>query len=73
MMIHMNMILRYAFSIVTSLVLLTCCDGKHSQEKDNMCEKLPMQADGIVRLSKIQVNPEYLDEYMKYAINREAE
>lgn len=27
-----------------------------------------MQADGIVRLSKIQVNPEYLDEYKKYAV-----
>ena len=34
----------------------------------DMCEKLPMQSDGIVRLSKIQVNPEYLDEYMKYAM-----
>lgn len=33
-----------------------------------MCEKLPMQPDGIVRLSKIQVNPDYLDEYMKYAM-----
>ena len=26
-----------------------------------------MQPDGIVRLSKIQVNPDYLDEYIKYA------
>lgn len=34
----------------------------------NMCEKQPMQPDGIVRLSKIQVNPKYLDEYMKYAV-----
>ncbi|MDE5573806.1 MAG: antibiotic biosynthesis monooxygenase [Muribaculaceae bacterium] len=34
----------------------------------NMCEKLPMQPDGIVRLSKIQVNPKYLDEYMKFAV-----
>ncbi|MDE6279023.1 MAG: antibiotic biosynthesis monooxygenase [Paramuribaculum sp.] len=33
-----------------------------------MCDKQPMQADGIVRLSKIQVNPDYLDEYMKYAV-----
>lgn len=64
----MNIILRYAFPIVTSLVLLTCCDGSHSKRNDNMCEKLPMQTDGIVRLSKIQVNPEYLEEYMKYAM-----
>lgn len=27
-----------------------------------------MQPDGIVRLSKIQVNPDYLEEYMKYAV-----
>lgn len=33
-----------------------------------MCEKLPMQSDGIVRLSKIQVNPDYLDEYIGYAM-----
>ena len=26
-----------------------------------------MQPDGIVRLSKIKINPEYLDEYMKFA------
>ena len=33
-----------------------------------MCVKLPMQPDGIVRLSKIEVHSEYLEEYMKYAI-----
>ncbi|MDE7411049.1 MAG: antibiotic biosynthesis monooxygenase [Paramuribaculum sp.] len=33
-----------------------------------MTEKLPMQHDGIVRLSKIKVYPQYLDEYMRYAI-----
>ena len=32
-----------------------------------MCEKETMQPDGIVRLSKIQVHPDFLDEYMKYA------
>lgn len=32
-----------------------------------MCAKLPMEADGIVRLSKIEVYPEHLAEYMKYA------
>lgn len=32
-----------------------------------MCSKQPMQPDGIVRLSKIEVYPEYLEEYMKYA------
>ncbi len=32
-----------------------------------MCAKEPMQPDGIVRLSKIDVYPQHLDEYMKYA------
>ena len=32
-----------------------------------MCAKLPMQPDGIVRLSKIEVYPEYLEAYMEYA------
>lgn len=30
--------------------------------------KLPMQADGITRLSKIEVYPEHLEEYLKYAV-----
>lgn len=47
-------------------VLLTGT-GMAAQTND-MCEKQPMQGDGIVRLSKIKVNPDYLDEYMKYAI-----
>lgn len=34
-----------------------------------MCAKEPMQADGIVRLSTIEVYPEYLNEYMEYAKN----
>ncbi|MDE5917187.1 MAG: flavin reductase family protein, partial [Oscillospiraceae bacterium] len=33
----------------------------------SVCAKEPMTADGIVRLSKIEVSPQYLDEYMKYA------
>ena len=33
-----------------------------------MCAKEDMTADGIVRLSKIEVYPQYLDEYMKYAV-----
>ena len=32
-----------------------------------MCAKEPMTADGIIRLSKIEVYPQYLDEYMNYA------
>ena len=36
-------------------------------KQPGMCAKEPMSADGIVRLSKIEVYPQYLDEYMKYA------
>ena len=32
-----------------------------------MCAKLPMSADGIIRLSKVEVDSAYLDEYMRYA------
>ncbi len=33
-----------------------------------MVEKEAMTADGIVRLSKIEVYPQYLDEYMGFAV-----
>lgn len=35
---------------------------------DNMVEKQRMEKDGIVRLSKIEVYPQYLDEYLKFAV-----
>lgn len=39
----------------------------HLDEAPKMCAKQAMQADGIVRLSKIEVEPQHLDEYMKFA------
>lgn len=33
----------------------------------DICAKLPMSTDGIIRLSKVEVDPAYLDEYMKFA------
>lgn len=41
-------------------------NAKDTQKTDAR-GKLPMQADGIVRLSKIEVYPEHLEEYMKFA------
>ena len=35
-------------------------------KQPGMCAKEPMAADGIVRLSKIEVWPQYLDEYIKH-------
>ena len=36
-------------------------------KQPGMCAKEPMAADGIVRLSKVEVYPQHLDEYLKYA------
>ncbi|MDE6300526.1 MAG: antibiotic biosynthesis monooxygenase [Muribaculaceae bacterium] len=58
-------------AVSTMLISLSACGDDHSTENTTtmtgMCEKLPIQSDGIVRLSRIQVNTEYLEEYMKYA------
>ena len=61
-------IFKIMMAITAGLIMFNACGDGHKQETKEMCEKLPMQADGIVRLSKIQVNPDYLDEYMKYAM-----
>lgn len=46
--------------------------GRLSVDADNspvrQVAKLPMHEDGIVRLSRIEVYPEYLDEYLKMAV-----
>ena len=41
--------------------------GLKLDKEPSMCAKEPMTADGIVRLSKIEVYPQHLDEYMRYA------
>lgn len=41
---------------------------RNLDRQPGMCAKQPMSADGIVRLSKIEVYPLFLDEYMKYAV-----
>lgn len=41
---------------------------RNLDRQPGMCAKQPMSADGIVRLSKIEVYPQFLDEYMKYAV-----
>ena len=60
-------------NLLTALLLfgLPPCDATeretHPSTQSGMCAKEPMAADGIVRLSKIEVYPQYLDEYMQYA------
>lgn len=63
MMRIFNIILIFVVSAMT----LASCD-RNNRNQDYMQPKLEMQPDGIVRLSKIKVNPEYLDEYMKFAV-----
>ena len=50
---------------ILAVMLASACKSDNASEQK---EKEPMAADGIVRLSKIEVHPQYLDEYMKFAI-----
>lgn len=64
------LLLAVLFGFIAHSYLVTdnATDRNQAQNiKQGMCAKLPMEADGIVRLSKIEVNPEHLAEYMKYA------
>lgn len=59
--------------VAAAMIVFAACSNSRPNEESNqqnvnMCEKIAMQPDGIVRLSKIKVNPEYLDEYMKFAV-----
>lgn len=71
--------MRKSIWTILFLSLLLSCNTQPAKEKNKqnstemgeepgMCAKEPMAADGIVRLSKIEVFPQYLDEYMKYAV-----
>lgn len=55
--------LTYSY-IATGEIIGKCLN---LDKQPGMCAKKPMTADGIVRLSKIEVYPQHLDEYMKYA------
>lgn len=73
--------MRILIAAILSLFLFLLCNNPQKggmdrqnnmkMEKKNipsMCAKQPMTADGIVRLSKIEVYPQYLNEYMQYAV-----
>ena len=73
--------MRVLLATILSLFLFLLCNTPQEgetqkqndteMEKENslgMCAKQSMTADGIVRLSKIEVYPQYLDEYMQYAV-----
>ena len=73
--------MRILIAAILSLFLFLLCNNPQKGEMDrqnnmkmekknipSMCAKQSMTADGIVRLSKIEVYPQYLDEYMQYAV-----
>ena len=59
-------------NLLAALLLfgLLSCGGTgketHQSTQPGICAKEEMAADGIVRLSKIEVYPQYLDEYIEY-------
>ena len=53
---------------VTMSALTACTSSAPTEPQAGICEKLSMEADGIVRLSKVEVYPEFLEEYVKFAI-----
>ena len=64
---------RYLLTALLLFGLLSCGGTEretHPSQQSGMCAKEPMAADGIVRLSKIEVYPQYLDEYMKFATRK---
>ena len=55
--------------VVMSAMLSSCTSLKRNVEAQTEGRaKLPMLADGIVRLSRVEVHPQYLDEYIKDAV-----
>lgn len=63
-----KVILYAALLIIVNLAANAQEKTCHHPQASAMCEKLPMSADGIIRLSKVGVDPGYLDEYIKYAV-----
>lgn len=77
--VHRPPVMKFLSAILFLSLFLSCSSRQegetHKQnstemEKMNigMCDKQTMTSDGIVRLSKIEVYPQYLDEYLKYAV-----
>ena len=60
--------MRKAIAIILFVILVLSCSMCQEANTTRMCEKESMSADVIVRLSKIEVYPQYIDEYIKYAV-----
>lgn len=64
----MKRIILFLAVLMISITMVAQQEMTDRAAVESRCVKLPMQADGIVRLSRIKVKPEYLDEYMKFAV-----
>ena len=60
--------MRNTVALILFVFLFLSCSMRQEANVTSMCEKDSMSVDGIVRLSKIEVYPQYLDEYIKYAV-----
>jgi len=70
----MNLKLSITISFFIILGIMRMNAEIPAKDMDNMQQnhpgnvaKLPMQEDGIIRLSKIEVFPQYFDEYIRFA------
>ena len=61
-------LVQFMIAVAFTTLFWSCDTAGQRETPDTMCEKIPMQADGIVRLSKIKVNPDYLEKYTKFAV-----
>ena len=53
--------MRNTVALILFVFLFLSCCMRQEAKATSMCEKDTMSADGIVRLSKIEVCPQYLD------------
>ena len=60
--------MRNTIALILLGFFILSCSMRQEANIAGMCEKDAMSVDGIVRLSKIEVYPQYLDEYMQYAV-----
>lgn len=57
------------FRNILTAILMTVTGMAHCNDNPaSQVAKLPMAADGIVRLSRVEVYPEYLEEYITMAV-----
>ena len=67
------MVIKTILSVLSLFVMLSCSmtGKKDIKQQPGMCAKLPMAADGIVRLSKIEVYLEYATEVGEVSLRTE--